>query len=199
MLKLYGMKGGSTLRNDWLLYELGVEFEFIHVDLRAGEHKSPEFLKMNPSGQVPVLVDGEDILTESLAINNYLAEKHGSNLAGSDVREKAEVLRWSLWGVLNVQRYFGDVFRMQLMKIDNEEMSKFAHAGLDRFLPILDEYLSGKAYLVSERFTLADINVATGMTYTEFIGYDLGKYQNIVRWMENIKNREAYQKARATM
>ena len=74
-MKLYGFGPTRSLRALWGLKELGVEFEFIPVNLQAGAHKRPEFLAINPAGKVPVLIDGDRHIWESLAIIEYVAEK----------------------------------------------------------------------------------------------------------------------------
>ena len=73
-MKLYEFAPTRSIRVRWTLQELGVDFETITVDLLAGEHRSPAFLKINPAGKLPVLVDGDMVLTESVAIVLYLAE-----------------------------------------------------------------------------------------------------------------------------
>ena len=75
-MKLYEFAPTRSIRARWTLQELGVEFEAITVNLMAGEHRRPEFLKINPAGKLPVLVDGDTVLTESIAIVVYLAEKY---------------------------------------------------------------------------------------------------------------------------
>src|SRR6202012_2830160 len=82
----------------WPLQEWGVDFEAIHVNLGAGEHHRPDFLKLNPAGKIPVLVDGDLVLTESVAIVMYLAEKYRDRgLLPSDLRERADLNRWLLF------------------------------------------------------------------------------------------------------
>ena len=75
-MKLYEFAPTRSIRVRWTLQELGVDFEAITVNLLAGEHRSPVFLKINPAGKLPVLVDGDVVLTESVAIVLYLAEKY---------------------------------------------------------------------------------------------------------------------------
>lgn len=74
-MKLYGYKNGRTLRALWALEEVGISFDYVQVDLFKGEAREPWFLKLNPAGKVPVLVDGEHVITESAAICLHLAEK----------------------------------------------------------------------------------------------------------------------------
>src|SRR3546814_17033104 len=78
MRKLYGLGPTRSLRALWARQELDAEFEFVPVNLRAGENRHPDFLRLNPAGKLPVLVDGDLVLTESAAIVLYLAEKYGA-------------------------------------------------------------------------------------------------------------------------
>ena len=75
-MRLYEFAPTRSIRVRWTLQELGVDFEAVTVNLVAGEHRRPEFLKLNPAGRVPVLVDDDLVLTESVAIVLYLAEKY---------------------------------------------------------------------------------------------------------------------------
>src|SRR5690349_3893591 len=103
-IKVYGGNVGSSLRVHWMLKELGLAYETIRVDLRNGEHKKPEFLMVNPAGQIPAIdVDGFR-LAESVAIAYYLAEKYNPTLLGSTPEIRAKGLQWTLWTILNVQK-----------------------------------------------------------------------------------------------
>src|SRR5262245_65143345 len=73
-MKLYGFAPTRTIRALWMLRELDLDFEYVQVDLTKGEHRRPEFLAVNPAGKVPVLVDDDLVLSESVAIVLYLAE-----------------------------------------------------------------------------------------------------------------------------
>src|SRR5262245_62060575 len=75
-MKLYGFAPTRTIRALWMLRELDLDFEYVQVDLTKGEHRRPEFLALNPAGKVPVLVDDDLVLSESVAIVLYLAEKY---------------------------------------------------------------------------------------------------------------------------
>jgi glutathione S-transferase len=75
-MKLYGFPPTRSIRALWTLRELDVDFEFVNVDPTKGELRRPEFLALNPAGKLPVLVDGDFVLTESVAIVIYLAEKY---------------------------------------------------------------------------------------------------------------------------
>jgi glutathione S-transferase len=94
-MKLYGFGPTRSLRALWGLKELDADFEFIPVDLLAGEHKRPDFLRLNPAGKVPVLVDGDLIIPESAAIVLYLADKfREKGLLPADLRQRAQAYPW---------------------------------------------------------------------------------------------------------
>ena len=89
----------------WTLQELGVDFEPIRVNLLAGEHHRPDFLKINPAGKIPVLVDGDLVLTESVAIVLYLAEKYAERgLLPAGIEARAQVNRWLLFAATELEQ-----------------------------------------------------------------------------------------------
>src|SRR5262245_15092401 len=102
-MKLYEFAPTRSIRVRWTLQELGVDFEAITVDMLAGENRSPAFLKINPAGKLPVLVDGDMVLTESVAIVLYLAEKYrDKGLIPTDLRQRAQMIRWLLFTTTEV-------------------------------------------------------------------------------------------------
>ncbi len=104
-MKLYGFGPTRSLRALWGLRELGVEFEFVPVNLLAGENRRPEFLALNPAGKLPVLVDGDSVITESAAIVLYLAEKYpDKGLLPTDLRERAQVYRWVMFAMTEIEQ-----------------------------------------------------------------------------------------------
>lgn len=96
MLKLYGYRNGRTLRALWTLEEAGAQYEYVEVDVLRGEGKSEWFLKLNPSGKVPVLVDGDLVLTESAAICLHIAERYpqADLLAPVGTAARSECYKW---------------------------------------------------------------------------------------------------------
>jgi glutathione S-transferase len=97
-LKLFEFELSRSTRVRWALQELGVAFEAVTIDLFAGDHRRPEFLKINPAGRVPVLMDGDMVLTESVAIVRYLAEKYPEKrLIPTNPLERTQLDRWLLF------------------------------------------------------------------------------------------------------
>ena len=104
-MKLYGFPPTRSLRVLWMLRELGVDFQFVNVDLLAGANREPEFLALNPAGKLPVLVDGDFVLTESIAIVLYLAEKYADKgLLPAELEARARVHRWLLFTATELEQ-----------------------------------------------------------------------------------------------
>ena len=103
MIKIYGPKLGSAFRCHVLMLEMGIEYEEIKVDFEKGDQFKPEYLRLNPNGKIPCIVDGDFVLWESMAINNYLATKYKTDLLGDSPEEKALVDQWSYWSMLEMQ------------------------------------------------------------------------------------------------
>src|SRR6186713_2954445 len=104
-MKLYEFGPTRSIRVRWTLQELGVDFEPIRVNLLAGEHRRPEFLKINPAGKLPVLVDGDLVLTESVAIVLYLGEKYADKgLVPKGLAQRAELNKWLLFAATELEQ-----------------------------------------------------------------------------------------------
>ena len=107
-MKLYGFGPTRSLRALWGLKELAADFEFIPVNLLAGEHKHPDFLRLNPAGKFPVLVDGDIVIPESAAIVLYLADKYREKkLLPASVGERARSIAGSCSPTLENQQAHG--------------------------------------------------------------------------------------------
>ncbi len=195
MVKLYGSKMSSAFRCHVLAKELGLEYEEVPVDLEKEEEKRPEFRKLNPNGKVPCLVDGDFIVWESMAINNYLASKYNPNLLGDSLEDKALIDQWSYWGILEMQTFLFTLFFQKLVVPEDqrdEKVLKEAMDALPRVFKILDEHLSDREYMLGDVFTLADINMGTIVFVTQLIQYDLSEYPNITRWVQLLIKRPSF-------
>ncbi|HSR89063.1 MAG TPA: glutathione S-transferase family protein [Candidatus Udaeobacter sp.] len=198
MIQIYGPKASSALRCYWLLEELGVPYEVMPFDFSKGDSQSPEFLKMNPNGKVPVIVDDGFVLWESLAINYYLIEKYkATNLVGETLQQHAEVNQWIVWSISHLQPSFYPLVIQKFSNLPESEATKIAREkDLPHYLPILESHLSDKEYVALDKFTLADITVMSIMEMASFINYDMSAYPNITAWMNRVGQREAFKKVR---
>lgn len=196
-IKLYGPRGGSSLRPHWMLAELGLAYEAMPLELSKGEHKSPEFLSLNPAGQVPVLEYDGFALTESAAIVHYLAEKHAPELFGPMTPEShATLLRWELYVLLNVNPSMTTLaLKVWGRDIPDEEIKK-AEEKLSQTLPVFEGWMKTRAYVLGDGFSVADIVTRSTFGYAEVTKMDLSAYPSIMAWMQRCAERPAYIKAR---
>ncbi len=196
-MKIYGSPKSSAGRCFWTLEECGVEYEVGKIDFRQRQHKSPEFLKLNPNGKIPVLVDGDFKLWESMAINSYLALSHAPELLGSNIKSKALVNQWSFWALAELQDPIIQVF-IQLVFVPEEkrnyELVEKMQAKLPVLFDVLNTSLENKNFLVNNEFTLADLNVLSVVEISHEIKFDYSKYANITNWEKKISERAAYKK-----
>jgi glutathione S-transferase len=199
-LKLYGGAKNRGRRCYWLAKELGLEIEAVEIDLHSGQHKSPDFLRINPNGQVPVLDDDGFILYESFAINLYLAKKYGaaqhSPLAPRSLEEEALMTQWSLWVVNEIENL--QVVILQHRMLLPEEKRDPARADeawekLQKPLAVLDATLTDRDYLIGNRFTVADLNVAIVMSTFSRLDLELTRFPNLRAWLDTCLGRPAGQ------
>ena len=200
MITIYGHPATSAGRCYWLLEELGIEYKSEKVDMRAKEHKAPAFLEMNPNGKIPVLKDGSFTLFESLAINQYLAERFNPSLLGDTLEERAIVHQWNVWSQVEYQKPMIDLF-IQLVFVPEGkrdeaiiEKAREKIAGLNQ---ILDRSLLGKTYIAKNSFTTADLNLASVAKINKFVGISLDQLPNLAKWLEKTLARPAAQKVTA--
>ena len=163
-MKLYEFGPTRSIRARWILQELGVDFEAVSIDLTRREHCSPDFLELNPAGRVPVLVDGDLVLRESVAIVLYLAEKyHDRGFMPADLKLRADFYRWILFAVTELEQPWWRIAKhTHLYPEQNRLPAEVALARRD-FLPmaaVLEKHMRGRNYVVGDRVTAADFVVA---------------------------------------
>jgi glutathione S-transferase len=164
MMKLYGFPPTRSIRVLWTLRELDVEFEFVNVDPIKGELRRPEFLVVNPAGKLPVLVDGDLILTESIAIVLYLAEKYPEKgLLPSGLKARAEVYRWLFFCATELEQPIWRIARHTVIYPPEKRLAAEIPIARQDFLDmaaVLEEHMDGRQFLVGDRVTVADFVAA---------------------------------------
>jgi len=197
MLTIYGVYRSRATRNIWLAKELGIPFKHVPVTQPYRPHAAPqhtrseEFLKINPNGHVPVIDDDGLVLFESLAINLYLAKKHGGPLAPADLVEDGQMTMWSIWAITEIEGRALDVMRDP----------KGATAAIDALktpFAVLDAALAKTGYLVGGRFTVADINVAECVRYASAASQLFEAAPNVRKWLAACQARPAFKEMWAT-
>ena len=198
MLRIYGSAKSRTLRVLWMAGELGIHYEHKDWLPRAPETRTPEFYALNPNGRVPVIDDDGFVLSESMAINLYLAKKHKSPLYPSDPRQEALAWQWSLWEtdrldrqLVNYLRHTKEYPEAQRKPEIAGEMWKEVTASFD----VLETALTKSEWLAGLAFSVADLNVAAALYRA--LSIDLGKWPHVKAWLNRCWERPAAKRARA--
>ena len=155
-LTIYGPAQSRAMRALWMAHELGLEFE--NKPGFGDDGASQQLLAKNAMGQVPVIDDDGFVLAESMAINLYLAKKHGK-LAPATLEDEAQTLRWSFWAMTAVEKTLLDVLldsRGLMGREQNAEAAKAGIEALQRPLTVLNDALADRDYLLGSEFTVAD-------------------------------------------
>lgn len=198
MIKLYGSVVSRATRNLWMLEELGLDYEHVSLDWAKQENRSAEYLKINPAGKVPTLVDGDATLSESLGINLYLAQKYGGGgLWPDDDSGRARCIQWSFWAAAELEPLAYGRIREFMFKKEAERDAALVEDMAEQTAPLLDlmaQALAGEDYLIGETFTVADLNAACVVEYLERSAFDFTKWPAISAWYERTYGRPANQK-----
>ncbi len=199
-IKIYGPAASRVSRTLWIVHELGIPFE--HIPMEMKDLKGPDYLKINPNGKVPTLVDGDFKLFESMAINLYLAKrfnKDGFWPAGAE--DQALCYQWSFWGMTEVEKSLLTVLIDMFMTAPDKrkpEAVAEAQKALPKPFGVLDGALKGRDYLLGSNFTVADLNLASICSWARPIKYDFGPFPSVGAWLDRCLSRPAYKAARAT-
>ncbi len=202
MLKLYGITRSRAFRPLWLLHELGLEYEHIRLDYHGEDLKDPAYLAVNPNARVPALVDGSLVLWESMAINLYLAHRYGgdSGLWPDNIEGEALAQQWSFWVMTEVEAALLKVLmHSRVLPAEKRDPDKVSHnLGLLKApFRVLDQALAGRDYLLGDRFTVADLNVASVLTWAKPAQVPLADYPALEAWLGRCLDRPARRQAQA--
>lgn len=163
-MQLYEFGPTRALRARWTLQELGVQFEAVTVNLPAGEATTPEFLRLNPAAKLPVLVDGEQVLTESAAIVLYLAEKYPEGrLLPTDLAQRAQAYRWLLFTVTELEQPLWRMARHKFLYPEQKRSQRDILLAREDFRPmakVIDGHMRGRSYVVGDSATVTDFILA---------------------------------------
>ncbi|WP_437491489.1 glutathione S-transferase family protein [Sorangium sp. So ce1014] len=191
-MKLYEFAPTRSIRVRWTLQELGVDFEAIPVNLRAGEHRGPEFLEINPAGKVPVLVDGDLVLTESVAIVLYLAEKYpDKGLVPTDLGGRAQVNQWLLFTATELEQpLWRIVHHTTLYPEDKRLPGEVALARQDfrAMADVLEKHMQQRQFIVGDRVTVADFVAAYTLDWANEV-HLLDGFPQLLAYMKRMYDR----------
>jgi glutathione S-transferase len=199
-MELYGIAQSRAFRPLWLLHELGLPFTHHRLDFRDASINEPAYRALNPNARVPTLVDGDLVLYESMAINLYLARRYGqeAGLWPDAVEAEGLTWQWSFWVMTEVEQSLLTVL-MHSRVLDEEKRDAHKvsrHRGvLKAPFAVLDEALDGRDYLVADRFTVADLNVAAVLSWCRPARLSLAQTPRLDAWLKRCLDRPARKQA----
>jgi len=194
-VKIYGdIQSGNCYKIKLLCSLLGIEHEWIHVDIMAGDTSKGEFLKKNPNGKIPLLeLDDGRCLSESNAILNYLAV--GSQLLPSDTFKLAKVQQWQFFEQYSHEPYVAVArFIAKYLGLPDERKAEYEakQSGGHMALAVMEKQLSTSPYLAGDSLTTADISLYGYTHVAHEGGFDLNEYPSVLEWIDRIQKNQNY-------
>ncbi|CDY75166.1 Glutathione S-transferase, unnamed subgroup [Caballeronia glathei] len=193
----YHPLSGHSHRARLFLSLIDAPYEAIEVDLAAGAHKSPEYLRMNRFGQVPVLVDGDAVISDSNAILVYLAKKHGKDeWLPQTPAAAAAVQRWLSVAAGEIA-YGPAAARLVTVfnaKLDADDAIRRAHA----VLKVIDDELAGREWIAEGSPTIADVALYGYIARAPEGNVDIAAYRNVNAWLHRVEALSGFVEFRKT-
>ena len=154
-------------------------------------------MAINPDGAIPTIDDDGFVISQSWAINQYLARKYGGDLAGKTPEEEADILRWTFWAACDVESTIIDLIHATgMLPGDTADPERLASntSDLQRPFASLNKALENRTYIAGERFTIGDLNAVSIVSWLVLTGFDFGEFANIKRWVDLCARRPAFPK-----
>ena len=195
MLEVYAFSTPNSVKVPIALEEMGLDYDLKPINIRSGGQKTPEFVALNANGKVPVLVDGDLVLTESAAILVYLAEKSGKLLPASG-EGRARVFEQLFYHASGLSPAFGNVgfFRRFAPEPIPLAIDRFGNEAL-RILGVLDGILAKQAFVAGDELSIADVAHFGWLWRREFAGVSIDGLDHVQRWYDALAARLGIQRA----
>lgn len=181
-------QSGNAYKVALMLAVSGRNWEPVFVDFFRGGHRAPEFLALNPMGEVPLYVEGDHALSQSGAILTHLAEVSG-RFGGETPEEKREILRWILWdnhkftNCIAIHRFLANFLPEHQRQPD---VIAFHAARQKSAMKVLERHLSGRDWVVGKGPTIADFSLCGYLYYPEDFRFDRADWPRIDAWLDRI-------------
>lgn len=195
MLKVYAFSTPNSVKVPIALEEMGLEYELHGVNIRKGEQKAPEFVALNPNAKVPVLVDGDLVLSESAAILVYLAEKSGKLLPANGPA-RARTFEQLFFNAAGLGPAFGNAgfFRKFAPEPIPLAIDRFGNEAV-RIVGVLNDLLATQEFVAGDALTIADIAHFGWLWRRQFAEVPIDGAPNLQRWYDALEARPAFQRA----
>lgn len=211
-LTIHGIVASRAIRPLWAAAELGVAYEHVPTPFEGGATRTPAFLALNPNGHIPVVIDrrpeGEVVVWESMACALYIARHHGKadgvGIAPATPYEDAQALRWSFWAASEAEADALTVLMHRMVMPADQRKPELADAAERRLavpFRVIEAELTaararGHAFLAADRFTLADLLVATVLGWARMSGPLMQAHPVTAEWLGRCVARPAFAQAR---
>ncbi len=178
---------------------LGIEYEYKRVKLKDGEHRLPDFLKLNPVGKIPIVDDNGFVLFESDAIIKYLSSKNKSVFYSEDIKKKALIDQWldfisiHINGAMN-RIVFNRIFAPFLGAEVDEKSYECGVKFINRFLPVVENQIQKNKFFLGEDLSLVDFALLSTLDPVEAAGQELSTYPSMSKWRQCLKKESFYTK-----
>lgn len=199
MLKIYGPARSRASRSLWMAEEIGLPYEHIDFAGMETDERNEVLTGVNPMAKVPAIEDGDLKLFESMAINLYLAEQYGTELWPDNEPDRARTVQWSVFAMTEIEPPLVQLFLEKVIHTDeNRDKDNEAKAlnDLVRPMKVLDTHLEGQDHLLGDKFSTADLNLASIFTLGQVARYDMVEYPNVADWANRCLDRPAYKRVR---
>ena len=188
-MRLYEFAPTRSIRVRWTLQELGIPFEAVTVNLIAGDHHKPEFLALNPAAKIPVLVDGDVVLTESVAAVMYLAEKYPEHgLLPGSLAARGQAYRWLLFAATELEQPLWRITRHTNLYPEEQRLpADVAIAGREfvEMAAVLARHMEGREFVVGAHAGVVDFVTAYTLDWANEARL-LGDYPGLRAYMERM-------------
>ncbi len=194
MITLYTAATSNGRRASIMLEETGLSYKVKRINLREGEQYKPEFLKINPAHSIPVIIDHESdndepvVLTQSVAILIYLAEKSGKLIPDNSV-QRAQMYQWLMYDATDITQVRLESSRLGWNEF--KEASEFLQGHVLHRYEVVEQHLSQSQYLAGDNYSITDISAYPWANVMEF---DASTFPNITRWLSLVGKRPAVQR-----
>lgn len=198
MIKLYGYPQTRSVRVAWALEEAGAEYEYELINLRAGDHKKPAFLAINPFGKIPTLVDDGQAISESAAICTHIAEKFpAAKLIPSSSKARAEYFQWLFFVVSELEVHLWTAAKHDHFLPEDKRIPAVANTSyweFEKAAAVLSTHLKGRQYLAGDQFSAADIICVSVLHWAHHVKVPLD--DTLLNYMNKLSERPALASAR---
>lgn len=201
-MKLYYSAQSRAVRPRWMLEEIGAPYDLVRVNLAAGDQKKPDYLKLNPNGAVPTLVDGDLVLYESAAICQYLADKFPEKKLAPALGTSSRGLyyQWIHYAMSGLEPPAVTIFVHTMMKPEPERNPKLVEEAKTQLAPalkVVDDALAGRDYILGKEFSAADVMIGSTLMWCQMLGCIRPDAKNLGTYLGRLAARPAQQKAMA--